>query len=1002
MKAIKEETSSCTWIKWWTFVFALSMGTAGADLTPSGISGLACTAAGTVGTKKTLDASSYPSGPDDNTGFSYLVEDPVYTFPCCGIISKWEFIGNKTGTLQLHVWRRMDTRTYLLIGENYCPVEVGFNKCLITKYDRILVRKGDFIGWHNLGIETLAYDSEHFNGTALHNMFKRVDIGDKFPGDVHDWSQTAAYNDRDYPIRATYERSVPPSISLNDMSVPDYLVRGRTVGRITYQDTDYMDNSSLVVVAKSSSPFYTTDLPSGYVTASNQYEPRDFDLSYYLYDLCYSNVSGSAKVTVQRTAIVIDNLDATFVLHKTRTLQERLHTITCTDPIDQWYCYPNGWTDSWPFMLKAETLTSYGFYVTEYPNFTETTYNLEITCKANTLDTTPDEQTGTIVVTITDNLPPSITNLDAYVLVDASTAIKGNTVFTVNATDPESDVVTFGPTDPCIPDGTFLMTKNGNIQLNKFLTLTPDYQFDCKIEATDEHSNTDGPYNLHISISNINHQVTIQNMPASGLQLLENMPIGTLLWTFMYHDVDSDMKSWSIQYSHDEASRYFNLDPNTGELTLAHSVMDFETISPTTRTTYTLNITVGDIKSIGQATLEVTPYNVNEAPWFMETYYTIEMDEEDDGYIVSDGSIFLNSFVDEDLNSNLNTYEAHEFYLDCDNTTNTQRFLINKDTAAITLQGDYDLDATGTPDEVSCTVTVQDKYGLSDTTKLYIHVKNVNEHAPEFTHLNYTWYLATNSLVGTFLGTVSAVDFDCDCDDDAKITYTVDQSLIIAETDITNPLLAVNNDGSVYTISKVPARDAQYTLGPVCIEASNNNGKTGNTTVMIFVPGSTTTSTTTTDRNLDFTEDKWHTYWLIASGAGIFVILLSLTLVIARICRLHNVWPWCYAWCCQPSPERPRGFGDKGYDLASFGHRHMYMDERGDIDGWEPRSKQGMTRKTTGQDDPLAKLHGNKELPRKKAVHEMFRIHNQPGYLNPHSNTRSTGSTWKKDSKPLV
>ncbi|WAR22156.1 hypothetical protein MAR_016130, partial [Mya arenaria] len=564
MKAIKEETSSCTWIKWWTFVFALSMGTAGADLTPSGISGLACTAAGTVGTKKTLDASSYPSGPDDNT--------------------------------------------------------VGFNKCLITKYDRILVRKGDFIGWHNLGIETLAYDSEHFNGTALHNMFKRVDIGDKFP-------------------------AVPPSISLNDMSVPDYLVRGRTVGRITYQDTDYMDNSSLVVVAKSSSPFYTTDLPSG-----------------------------SLKMTC--------------------------------------------------FLYSA-----YGFYVTEYPNFTETTYNLEITCKANTLDTTPDEQTGTIVVTITDNLPPSITNLD-----------------------------------------------DGNIQLNKFLTLTPDYQFDCKIEATDEHSNTDGPYNLHISISNINHQVTIQNMPASGLQLLENMPIGTLLWTFMYHDVDSDMKSWSIQYSHDEASRYFNLDPNTGELTLAHSVMDFETISPTTRTTYTLNITVGDIKSIGQATLEVTPYNVNEAPWFMETYYTIEMDEEDDGYIVSDGSIFLNSFVDEDLNSNLNTYEAHEFYLDCDNTTNTQRFLINKDTAAITLQGDYDLDATGTPDEVSCTVTVQDKYGLSDTTKLYIH---------------------------------------------------------------------------------------------------------------------------------------------------------------------------------------------------------------------------------TGQDDPLAKLHGNKELPRKKAVHEMFRIHNQPGYLNPHSNTRSTGSTWKKDSKPL-
>ena len=29
-----------------------------------------------------------------------------------------------------------------------------------------------------------------------------------------------------------------------------------------------------------------------------------------------------------------------------------------------------------------------------------------------------------------------------------------------------------------------------------------------------------------------------------------------------------------------------------------------------------------------------------------------------------------------------------------------------------------------------------------------------------------------------------------------------------------------------------------------------------------------------------------------------------------------------------------RGFGDKGYDLATFGHRHTYADEDEEIDGW--------------------------------------------------------------------
>lgn len=42
---------------------------------------------------------------------------------------------------------------------------------------------------------------------------------------------------------------------------------------------------------------------------------------------------------------------------------------------------------------------------------------------------------------------------------------------------------------------------------------------------------------------------------------------------------------------------------------------------------------------------------------------------------------------------------------------------------------------------------------------------------------------------------------------------------------------------------------------------------------------------------------------------------------------------------------QPRGFGDKGYDLASFGHRHFYADEDADIDGWLKTGSKNGTKK---------------------------------------------------------
>ena len=76
--------------------------------------------------------------------------------------------------------------------------------------------------------------------------------------------------------------------------------------------------------------------------------------------------------------------------------------------------------------------------------------------------------------------------------------------------------------------------------------------------------------------------------------------------------------------------------------------------------------------------------------------------------------MFTNNVVDEDEDEPLNA-ETHTYSLDCESGTQAHRFYLNPDTAELVFKGPYDLDTGTTPDEVSCVITVTDKYGLTDT-----------------------------------------------------------------------------------------------------------------------------------------------------------------------------------------------------------------------------------------------------------------------------------------------
>ena len=199
--------------------------------------------------------------------------------------------------------------------------------------------------------------------------------------------------------------------------------------------------------------------------------------------------------------------------------------------------------------------------------------------------------------------------------------------------------------------------------------------------------------------------------------------------------------------------------------------------------------------------------------------------------------------VDEDSSEAVNA-ETHEYMLNC--TSETQRFYMTSSSGQIEYQGPYDLDISGTPNEADCQVTVVDKFGLSATAGLYIHVKNVNEFSPEFTQLNYSAYVATNTLIGKDLITVSAIDLDNNDDDDNVITYSIDQS----SGGISN-LIQISHTGTIYAAQSFSSYTAGITLGPIILQASNYGvaGRTGTASIFLVIPQSTTTVTTTTDRN---------------------------------------------------------------------------------------------------------------------------------------------------------
>ncbi|KAL3873979.1 hypothetical protein ACJMK2_037053, partial [Sinanodonta woodiana] len=140
-------------------------------------------------------------------------------------------------------------------------------------------------------------------------------------------------------------------------------------------------------------------------------------------------------------APVIQNLPASKAIIETTYNETLLHTINVTDTSTSITCSLT--TTGVPFLVKQIPSTStWGIYVQSNPGLkysTRNNYSLSISCSDGWNATT-----GIFTVNITENKPPTFTNIVSVTVVNLTTAFNaGYIVYTVSASDNENDTLSF-------------------------------------------------------------------------------------------------------------------------------------------------------------------------------------------------------------------------------------------------------------------------------------------------------------------------------------------------------------------------------------------------------------------------------------------------------------------------------------------------------------------------------------------------------------------------------
>ncbi|XP_062571773.1 cadherin-related family member 2-like [Saccostrea cucullata] len=829
-----------------------------------------CIAGSNIGKNPTLDK--------EHTGnartFILNSLDNDYRIDCCGFLSSWTFyVGTTTGTLYAQVWRPEGT-DWKLIGQNTITVLDSDKNALKTEAidssSQIPVLSRDFIGFKSS------------NGTIP--MFRKTNMGNSGNEDVL-YTDSEAYIVNSVVTGATFttytEKNIefsiladlvpgkPPSFgaSPTSSSVTDDTPVGTVLATLTATDADALDTLNLTwtgTTPPANAGVFSYNENTGDLTTTGQLPIGDTDLTFSATDLCGNTATHAFKLTVTNYPPVFQNLPDTTTISEDIDVETQLKILTVTDasladtitcainninpPLGDLYLRYAPGTSNYAVYLRANAALDY-----------DTTRQYDIGIDCNDTKITVSE---TFTVFITRNQQPTITNLPTgsnSIEIPGSTTAIGTNIFTVTSTDPENDQLYYNMT--CTPACPFKVLDSGTILVASSLATLTETAYDLFIYVYDGNTLV-GPRSLTVKISDVNTAPNITNLPSS-IVVAENTAQSTTLYTLEKSDVNSlDSHTWTYSIS-SNGSTYFIVD-SSGLVKTTSTIINYETITPKT---FYLTAYVSDGKAVASGTLTIVISNLNEAPYFSRSTYSVTGNEGDAG-----DSIGTPAFAVTDPEGDTVTY-----------TQDCPQFTMNPSSGALTFTSLYDIDS-GLPATVTCTVTASDG-SLTDTATLIVNINNINDNDPTFASSAYSFFVSPTSSVGTVIAALPATDGDIGSF--GEITYTIDQ------TSTGGTYFGMKSNGELFVASDLSPFAAGDTKA-IIITATDDGGKTDTLTVTIVIPGITTVEVSnTTDRYMTFFEDTRNVAWFVVAMA---VVAGLLTLIMTFIVR-YGDFSWIPRSC---------------------------------------------------------------------------------------------------------
>ncbi|KAL4218037.1 hypothetical protein ACF0H5_022775 [Mactra antiquata] len=847
--------------------------------------------------QETVSLTSAVIGSD--TGKTYLLDGTNIKISCCGVVTKWTFGLMNTGDVTAQVWKPLGGDMYEVVGETSGTGTA--NSLLQMTPSQIAVNENYAIGWYSSSQEVVGYINDAGANLGTKSKAGRTNLNQQLS-----WAATATNTER-WLVQVQLGPGTAPTFGASlphTANVASTDPVGTKVHTVTPTDVNTGDTLTVTF----NPPSTKFQLVGNEVRLLTTLTPGTHTAVIQVADSCGLTATGTLTVTVADSAPNITSLPVgTVTLKEDVTVRTELHILTYTDtdtPLKDVKCSFNS-TDPSPAPFAIEMKANSSVQAVNFvPNATkldfDTTplYKLFIQCSDGTSTSTIKE----LHVSIEANAPP-VPNIPSPLTVPASTTVTNTNVGAVTATDADSTNLQFTMSNCSCP---LVMTPDGKVYATASFNdhRTPFYKVNVTVS---DGYNTVGPTEMTIQVTELNTRPVVI-MPATALPGRDEVSVdehtdegtpnakGTTVTVFTPkgQDAEGDTLTWEANFNNGKGILLYELNPTTGVITTKQD-LDYETLTPDAIAETIVQIRAYDGREYSDwKELKIKVNDINETPKFANSLYSIETKE-------SAGTLQCPYFdvIDEDF------HDTQTYSLDC-GTVGTIKVKANSNQCGSILEqlAEIDLDSPGAATKtISCTVTVRDKHGLTNTTTLVITVHEEDDNSPDFNPEDYTFTIFETQAPAVVFGSTGVTDLDF-LAKHKRITYT----------NSPEGEFGVNAAGGIY--SKINwTSQTLPTSRTFTVTATDAAGHSDQADVTVYIkPVPTTTSTTTTTTTLapvfqniaSFLDDPGNLGWLIPA---ILVGLAALGLSIFMCIRCCNT-PGALANMCKGGnicPRRGRG-----------------------------------------------------------------------------------------------